>query len=178
MITQWYAKFIDKTSFLCILILSIYKNVPKSFYFREFGACSCTLPSQPVWWQSVMDFSTLIRLSVSRMVIHLMPMGKSLYMCKFLTFKMLILEDTVWIPSGVQGVQGLFYGIPAVPAELASLMSCTGNPPQPSVLQPILKKHHSKALRLPVNGRLKFMMTGQLVNMDLLFFLLCVYANP
>lgn len=43
-------------------------------------------------------------------------------------------------------------------------------PPQPSVLQPILKKHHSKALRLPVNGRLKFMMTGQLVNMDLLFY--------
>lgn len=42
-------------------------------------------------------------------------------------------------------------------------------PPQASVLQPFLKKHHSKALRLPVNGRLKFTMTGQLVNMDLLF---------
>lgn len=144
MITQWYAKFIDKTSFLCILILSIYKNVPKSFYFREFGACSCTLPSQPVWWQAVMDFSTLIRLSVSRMVIHLMPMGKSLYMCKFLTFKMLILEDIVWIPSGVQGVQGLFYGIPAVPAELASLMSCTGNPPSHLFCNPFWKNTIAK----------------------------------
>lgn len=106
---------------------------------------------------------------------YLMPLEKSLSMCKFLTFKRLILEDTVWNPSGVQGTQGLFYGIPAVPVELASLMSCTGNPSQPSVLQPILKKHHSKALRLPVNRGLKFMMTGQLVNMDLLFsFIVCL----
>lgn len=113
--------------------------------------------------------------SVSKIqAIHLMLLEKSLSVCKFLTFKMLSLEDTVWNPSGVQGTQGLFYGIPAVPAELASLMSNTGNPPSHLVCNPFWKKHHSKALRLPVNGRLKFMMTGQLVKHGFTVLFYCV----
>lgn len=140
--------------------------------FRGFGACPCILPCQPVLWQAVWICSMLIRFSISKKVIHLMSFEKSLCLCKFPTFKAVISEDTVWIsPWEIQGTQGLLWRIPAVCASWLHSWAAVGTL-QPCVLVPVLKKHHSEALKLRVSRRVKFMVTGQLVKMALLFHLI------